>query len=49
MSETIDAFKCPENQYLYFQVKCIEPNEDSEKPDQIKRLYNNYGAVKTAK
>ena len=42
----LDAFKCPENQYLYFYGKYTEPHKDPEKPDKIKRIYNNYNACK---
>lgn len=45
----LDAFKCPENEYMYFQAKHIEPHKDPEKPDKIKRLYNNYTACKNCK
>ena len=45
----LDAFKCLENQYLYFFNKYIEPHKDPKKLDKIKRLYNNYEAVKTVK
>jgi transposase len=45
----LDAFKCPENEYMYFQAKYIEPHKDPEKPDKIKRLYNNYNACKNCK
>ena len=45
----LDAFKCPENEYMYFQAKYIEPHKDPEKPDKIKRLYNNYEACKNCK
>lgn len=42
----LNAFKCPENEYLYFYEKYIEPHKDINKPDKIKRLYNNYNACK---
>ena len=42
----LDAFKCPEGNYLHFFEKYIEPHKDPEKPDKIKRLYNNYEACK---
>ena len=45
----LDAFKCPENQYMYFFAKYVEPHKDPEKPDKIKRLYNNYEACKNCK
>lgn len=34
---------------MYFQTKYIEPHKDPEKPDKIKRLYNNYTACKNCK
>ena len=34
---------------MYFQAKYIEPHEDPEKSDKIKRLYNNYEACKICK
>ena len=45
----LDAFKCPENNYLHFFGKYIEPHKDPEKPDKIKRIYNNYDACKNCK
>ena len=45
----LDAFKCPENNYLYFFAQYNEPHKDLEKPDKIKRLYNNYSACKNCK
>lgn len=42
----LDAFKCPEGEYLQFFGKYIEPYKDPEKPDKIKRIYNNYEACK---
>ena len=42
----LDAFKCPENQYMYYFKTYTEPHKDPEKPDKIKRLYNNYEACK---
>jgi hypothetical protein len=42
----LDAFKCPEGNYLHFFAKYLEPHKDPEKPDKIKRLYNNYEACK---
>ena len=41
-----DAFKCPENQYLKFYASYTEPHKDPEKPNKIKRIYNNYNACK---
>ena len=40
------TFKYPENQYMYYFKTYAEPHKDSEKPDKIKRLYNNYEACK---
>ena len=45
----LDAFKCPENQYLHFYGKYTEPHKDPTKPDKIKRIYNNYEACKNCK
>ena len=42
----LDAFKCPENQYMHHFKTYTEPHKDPEKPDKIKRLYNNYEACK---
>ena len=42
----LDAFKCPEGHYLHFFGKYTEPHKDPDKPDKIKRLYNNYEACK---
>ena len=42
----LDAFKCHENQYMYYFKTYTEPHKDPEKPDKIKRLYNNYEACK---
>ena len=42
----LDAFKYPENQYMYYFKTYTEPHKDPEKPDKIKRLYNNYEACK---
>ncbi len=33
----LDAFKCPEGNYLHFFAKYIEPHKDPEKPDKIKK------------
>ena len=43
----LDAFKCPEGNYLHFFAKYVELHKDPEKPDKIKRIYNNYEACKT--
>lgn len=45
----LDAFKCPENEYLNFYGKYEEPHKDKNKPNKIKRLYNNYNACKNCK
>ncbi|WP_295603255.1 transposase [uncultured Methanobrevibacter sp.] len=37
---------CPAGQPMYFYKEYTEKNEDQEKPDKIKRLYNNYYACK---
>ena len=37
---------CPAGQPMYFYKEYIETNENPEKPDKIKRLYNNYQACK---
>ena len=42
----LNAFKCPENQYLKFYGKYTEPHKDPEKPEKIKRIYNNYNTCK---
>ncbi|MBE6504333.1 MAG: transposase, partial [Methanobrevibacter millerae] len=42
----LDAFKCPKNQYLHFYGKYTELHKDPEKPEKIKRIYNNYNACK---
>ena len=34
---------------MYFFAKYVEPHKDPEKPDKIKRLYNNYEACKNCK
>ena len=41
-----NAFKCPENQYLHFYEEYTEPHKDPKKPDEVKRIYNNYNACK---
>lgn len=42
-----DAFRCPEGEYLYFYKEYTIQEE--EKPNKIKRLYNNYKACKNCK
>ena len=42
----LDLFMCPAGQPMYFYKEYTEKNEDPEKPDKIKRLYNNYYACK---
>ena len=42
----LDLFMCPEGQPMYFYKEYTEKNEDPDKPDKIKRLYNNYYACK---
>ena len=37
------------NNYLHFFGKYIEPHKYPEKPDKIKRIYNNYDACKNCK
>ena len=44
-----DAFKCPAGQYLTFYNQYTIESKDPEKPDKIKRLYNNYEACKNCK
>ena len=34
---------------MHFFAKYIEPHKDPEKPDKIKRLYNNYEVCKNCK
>lgn len=41
-----DLFMCPAGQPMYFYKEYIEESEDPDKPDKIKRLYNNYHACK---
>ena len=36
----------PAGQPMYFNKEYTQPSEDSEKPDKIKRIYNNYDACK---
>lgn len=42
----LDLFMCPSGQPMYFYKEYTQPNEESDKPDKIKRLYNNYTACK---
>jgi len=42
----LDLFMCPAGQPMYFYKEYTEENEDSDKPNKIKRLYNNYYACK---
>ena len=42
----LDLFMCPAGQPMYFYKEYTEPSEDPDKPDKIKRLYNNYYACK---
>ena len=42
----LDLFMCPAGQPMYFYKEYTEENEDLDKPDKIKRLYNNYYACK---
>ena len=42
----LDAFMCPASQLMYFYKEYITKNDDPNKPDKIKRLYNNYSACK---
>lgn len=42
----LDAFLCPENQYLHFYKKYTIPYNNSNQSNIIKRLYNNYDACK---
>ena len=37
---------CPAGQPMYFYKEYTEENKDSDKPEKIKRLYNNYYACK---
>ena len=45
----LDAFKCPNNEYLFFYKQYTQPNKDETKPDTVKRLYNNYNVCKHCK
>ena len=42
----LDLFMCPAGQPMYFYKEYTEENEDPDKPNKIKRLYNNYYACK---
>ena len=42
----LDLFICPAEQPMYFYKEYTEKSEDLDKPDKIKRLYNNYQACK---
>ena len=42
----LDLFMCPAGQPMYFYKEYTEKNEDPNKPDKVKRLYNNYSACK---
>jgi len=42
----LDLFMCPAGQPMYFYKEYIEKSEDPDKPDKVKRLYNNYYACK---
>ena len=42
----LDLFMCPAGQPMYFYKEYTQPSEDPDKPDKIKRLYNNYHACK---
>ena len=43
----LGLFMCPAGQPMYFYKECTEKkNEDPNKPDKVKRLYNNYSACK---
>lgn len=44
-----DAFKCPSGEYLTFYNQYTITDKNSEKPDKIKWLYNNYEACKSCK
>ena len=37
---------CPAGQPMYFYKEYTEKNKDPNKPDKVKRLYNNYYACK---
>ena len=42
----MDLFMCPAGQPMYFYKEYTEESDDPEKPNKIKRLYNNYYACK---
>ena len=42
----LDLFMCPSGQPMYFYKEYIEKRKDTDKPDKVKRLYNNYYACK---
>ena len=42
----LDLFMCPSGQPMYFYKEYTQPNEEPDKSDKIKRLYNNYTACK---
>ena len=42
----LDFFMCPAGQPMYFYKEYTEKNKDPNKPDKVKRLYNNYSACK---
>ena len=37
----LDLFMCPAGQPMYFYKEYTEKNKDPNKPDKVKRLYNN--------
>ena len=37
----------PAEQPMYFYKEYTQPSKNSDKPDKIKRIYNNYDAYKT--
>ena len=42
----LDLFMCPAGQPMYFYKEYTQPSEEPNKPDKIKRIYNNYYACK---
>ena len=42
----LNLFMCPAGQPMYFYKEYTEKNKDPNKPDKVKRLYNNYSACK---
>ena len=42
----LDLFMCPGGQPMYFYKEYIEESEDPDKPNKVKRIYNNYDACK---